>query len=47
MQLRFMTPKVLQCVGTLWRPAFLLSLAQQLVGLEDNALYAIKGDLVS
>ena len=47
MQFRLLTSKVLQRVGTLWRPAFMLSLAQQLVALEDNAPYAIEGDVVS
>jgi hypothetical protein len=46
MEFRLLCSKVLQRVGPLWRAALFLSIAEQLVSLEDGLEYSIEGDTV-
>ena len=46
MELRLLTSKVLQRVGTLWRAALILSLSEQLTSLDGESDYFIEGDVV-
>jgi tRNA nucleotidyltransferase (CCA-adding enzyme) len=46
MEFRLLCSKVLQRVGSLWRAALILSLAEQLVSLDHELEYAIEGDVV-
>jgi len=47
MEFRLLTSKVLQRIGSLWRPALVLSLCEQLQSCETLADYAIEGDFYS
>jgi tRNA nucleotidyltransferase/poly(A) polymerase len=47
MEFRLLTSKVLQRVGSLWRPALILSLCEQLQSFDTLSDYAIEGDFYS
>ena len=47
MEFRLLTSKVLQRVGSFWRPALILSLCERLQSFETLSDYAIEGDFYS